>query len=54
MPVSHAFASSAQLLPIKFLFIVIQVLLLVIALLERQNHIYFEVGQNYSENSDEY
>lgn len=54
MTVSHSFASSAKLLPIKFLFIVIQVLLLVIALLERQNHIYFEVGQNYSENSNEY
>ena len=29
-------------------------LLLTIVLLERQNHLYFEVGQNYSENSDEY
>lgn len=54
MAIKSAFESSAKLLPIKFLFILIQVLLLVIAVLERQNHIYFEVGSNFSENSDEY
>ena len=54
MAVTHSFASSARLLPIKFFLIVIQVLLVVIAVLERENHIYFEVGQNYSESSDEY
>ena len=42
--VSHAFASSAILLPIKFILMVTQVLLLVVALLERDNHIYFDVG----------
>ena len=29
-------------------------MLLVVTLLERQNHIYFEVGQNFSDNSPEY
>ena len=46
--------SSAILLPIKFVILVAQVLLLVVALLERDNHIYFEVGENFSENSAEY
>ena len=54
MAIKSSFASSARLLPIKFVFIITQVLLLVVALLERQNHIYFEVGQSYSPNSDEY
>ena len=54
MTIQHGFASSARLLPIKFILILTQVLLLTIVLLERQNHLYFEVGQNYSENSDEY
>ena len=46
--------SSVVLLPIKFVILVAQVLLLVVALLERDNHIYFEVGENYSESSAEY
>lgn len=54
MTISSSFASSARLLPIKFLFILIQVMLLVVVLLERQNHVYFEVGQNYSQSSDVY
>ena len=29
-------------------------LLVIIAVLERRNHIYFEVGKNYSETSDEF
>lgn len=52
--VNHAFASSARLLPIKFIFLVTQVLLLVVCVLSKDNHIYFEVGQNYSETSAEY
>lgn len=35
MAITSAFASSARLLPIKFLFIIIQVLLLVVVMLER-------------------
>ena len=54
MTVRHSFASSARLLPIKFLFILVQVILLVICLLERENHIYFDVGENFGKTSDEY
>ena len=54
MAIKSSFASSARLLPIKFLFILTQVLLLVIVVLEKQNHVYFKVGEYYSENSDEY
>ena len=54
MAVTHAFASSARLLPIKFLFILFQVLLLTIVVLEKQNHVYFNVGEYYAETSDEY
>ena len=54
MAVRHSYASSARLLPIKFLFILIQVLLLTIVVLEKQNHIYFNVGEYYTESSDEY
>ena len=54
MAISHAFASSSRLLPIKFLFILTQVLLLTLVVLERENHVYFKVGQYYSEDSDEY
>ena len=54
MAVRHGFAASARLLPIKFLFILIQVILLTIVVLEKQNHVYFKVGEYYAETSDEY
>ena len=54
MVVRHGYASSARLLPIKFLFILVQVILLTIVVLEKQNHVYFKVGEYYSESSDEY
>ena len=51
---TNASGSSARLLLIKFVLIVMQVLLLVVTLLEKQNHLYFEVGQSYSIDSEQY
>ena len=54
MAISHAYASSARLLPIKFILLMVQVILLVLVVLERENHVYFQVGQYYTETSEEY
>ena len=54
MGIRHAYATSARLLPIKFVLLLFQILFLVWLMLERDNHIYFEVGQAYSTGSDKY
>ena len=54
MTVLHSYAASARLLPIKFLLLLTQTILVVIVILEEENHIYFDVGENYSENSTVY
>lgn len=54
MAILHSYASSARLLPIKFILLLVQTILLIIVILQKENHIYFDVGQNYSENSDVY
>jgi hypothetical protein len=46
--------SAATLLPIKFVFIILQILLLVVIILERDGFIWWPIGVSYTDSSTQY